>query len=176
MENPFATSRNGHTLLDVYNPAAQTFDILYKGLYPSNVLSNLYGHQFLFDGVWCASMEGFLQSLKYCDVDIQRQICALKGGTAKDKTTDAWRASQTLWWRGASYLRHSPEFFDLVSRAYASLCDYCYSFRYALLATRDLTLIHSIGEPDPTKTILTPTEFCSILTSLRSKLTKQKHR
>ena len=60
-ENYFATSRNGHELKDMYDPETNTLDIRSKGLYPSNVLSNMYSNGFLFDGMECGSMEGFLQ-------------------------------------------------------------------------------------------------------------------
>lgn len=33
--------------------------------YPSAALSNFAPHSFVIDGVECASMEGFLQSLKF---------------------------------------------------------------------------------------------------------------
>lgn len=40
-------------------------DIKWKNPYPANVLSNFYSNAFVIDGVHCASMEGFLQSLKF---------------------------------------------------------------------------------------------------------------
>ena len=38
--------------------------------YPSANLSNFSPHPFVIDGVECNSMEGFLQSLKYENVEI----------------------------------------------------------------------------------------------------------
>ena len=60
-ENYMATTRNGHELKDMYNPETNTLDIRSNGLYPSNVLSNMYSNGFLVDGMECGSMEGFLQ-------------------------------------------------------------------------------------------------------------------
>ena len=60
-ENYFATSHNGHELKDMYDPETNTLDIRSKGLYTSNVLSNLCSNGFLLDGMVCGSMEGFLQ-------------------------------------------------------------------------------------------------------------------
>ena len=40
-------------------------------------------------------------------------------------------------------------------------------FRTALMQTRGITLVHTGGEPNPYKTILTPAEFCGILTDMR---------
>lgn len=82
-DNYMATTRNGHELKDMYNPETNTLDIRSNGLYPSNVLSNLCSNAFVFDGVECGSMEGFLQSLKCKDEERQKQICAMKGGEAK---------------------------------------------------------------------------------------------
>lgn len=39
-------------------------DIWSKSEYPADVLSNLCSNGFRFDGMFCGSMEGFLQSLK----------------------------------------------------------------------------------------------------------------
>ena len=42
-------------------------------------LSNLTPHTFEFEGVQCASMEGFLQALKYTDPLEQQAVCRLAG-------------------------------------------------------------------------------------------------
>lgn len=99
-ENYFATSRNGHELKDMYNPETNTLDIRSNGLYPSNVLSNLCSNRFVFDGMICGSMEGFLQSLKQKDHDKQRQICSIKGGNARKNSVTSWQTDQILWWKG----------------------------------------------------------------------------
>ena len=60
-DNYMATTRNGHELKDMYNPETNMLEIRSNGLYPSNVLSNMYSNGFCFDGMVCGSMEGFLQ-------------------------------------------------------------------------------------------------------------------
>lgn len=65
----------------------KAIDIWSKNPYPANVLSNLYDNSFCYDGVECGSMEGFLQSLKYKDIEEQRHICRLSGKEAKRMTT-----------------------------------------------------------------------------------------
>lgn len=72
-------------------------DIWSKSPYPANVLSNLHGNAFMFDGIECGSMEGFLQSLKYQDMDEQRRICAMSGKEAKHMTRSDWQETQTLF-------------------------------------------------------------------------------
>lgn len=42
--------------------------------YPSSALSNFAPHPFILDGVEIASMEGFLQSLKFKNEEMQKYI------------------------------------------------------------------------------------------------------
>lgn len=174
-ENVFATSRNGHELKDMYNPENNTLDIRSNGLYPSNVLSNMCNNAFVFDGVECGSMEGFLQSLKYKDKERQRQICSMKGGEAKKHSTKAWQKDQILWWKGQVIDRQDfAEYLKFVERAYQTMLDQNERFRKALLLTRGMKLTHSSGSGDRKKTILTEDEFCEILTKVRNKLQKKE--
>ena len=53
--------------------------------YPSNALSNFAPHPFVFDGVEISSFEGFLQSLKFSNPDMQKEVCKLVGKAAKAK-------------------------------------------------------------------------------------------
>lgn len=53
--------------------------------YPASSLSNFAPHAFEIDSVKCASMEGFLQSLKFQNPDMQKYVCCLVGKAAKFK-------------------------------------------------------------------------------------------
>ena len=76
--------------------------------YPSSALSNFSPHSFVIDGVECASMEGFLQSLKFSDPEMQKHVCTLVGKKAKFKgKKKRWWRDQTLYWRGKAIDRHS---------------------------------------------------------------------
>ena len=69
-----------------------TLDIKAKAPYPAGMLSNFAPHAFLFDGVRCASMEGFVQSLKIEDEVEQANVCNLVGAAAQalaENTTGA---------------------------------------------------------------------------------------
>jgi predicted NAD-dependent protein-ADP-ribosyltransferase YbiA (DUF1768 family) len=44
--------------------------------YPLNALSNFAPHPFRVDGVECNSMEGFLQSLKFKNPEMQKYVYA----------------------------------------------------------------------------------------------------
>lgn len=166
-EKDMATSRNGHEQKDMYNPETNTLDIRSNGLYPSNVLSNMCSNGFRFDGMVCGSMEGFLQSLKRKELDKQRQICSMKGGNARKMSVTSWQTDQIVWWKGQAIDRQSEEFQRLIRRAYQVMFEQSERFRAALMQTRGITLVHTSGEPNSYKTILTPSEFCGILMDLR---------
>ena len=140
--------------------------------YPASSLSNFAPHPFVIDGVQCASMEGFLQSLKFKNPEMQEYVCTLTGVTAKYKgKPKKWWEKQVLYWRGKEIDRHSQEYQDLLTRAYDALGENA-KFKSALLATGNAVLRHSIGTKVPNRTILTEREFCSQLTRLRDKFQK----
>ena len=137
--------------------------------YPSASLSNFAPHPFVIDGVQCASMEGFLQSLKFESVDMQEYVCTLVGKAAKKKGRKKnWQQSQTLYWRGIPMKRDSEDYQKLLDRAYEALNENT-GFRKALEATGNATLTHSIGKNKISETVLTTREFCSRLTKLRDR-------
>jgi hypothetical protein len=143
--------------------------------WPSSALSNFAGHGFTFDGIECASMEGLLQSFKFDKPHIQVEVCKLIGKAAKFRgkaRNKAWRQAQTLWWKGCPIGRHSPEYRNLLWRAYCSLYENV-KFRAALDATKGMTLTHTIGSRDQSYTVLTEREFCGILTRLRDRGTAE---
>ena len=77
-------------------------DIWSTSPYPANVLSNLYPNAFEIDGIRCASMEGFLQSLKIEDPELQKEICTLSGKEAKERSHSqedgrVWQKADRLW-------------------------------------------------------------------------------
>lgn len=148
-------------------------DIHSRGEYPSGALSNFAVYEFSMDGVSCASMEGFLQSLKFSRKSKQVRICRLTGKEAKNAPGRLrnlrWKLTQTLYWNGAKYKRNSAEYRDLITRAYDALYENA-DFRAALASTQNAELCHSIGGQDSRTTVLTETEFIGQLYRLRNKL------
>jgi predicted NAD-dependent protein-ADP-ribosyltransferase YbiA (DUF1768 family) len=131
------------------------------------LLSNFTEHHFYIDGVFCASMEGFLQSLKFDHIEKQHEICSLVGVKAKFKgKKKKWYLTQTLYWQGKSIDRHSEEYQKLLDRAFSELFKNK-QYKLLLLSTEGNILIHSIGKNDPKLTILTTDEFCLRLMLLR---------
>lgn len=142
--------------------------------YPLNSLSNFAPHPFILDGVECNSMEGFLQSLKFKNPEMQVHVCKLVGLTAKYKGKGKkWWKTQTLYWQGKAIDRQSQEYQDLLLRAFRALGENR-GFQKALKATGLNILRHSIGKRDASKTILTEQEFCGLLMQIRSELYKKE--
>lgn len=136
--------------------------------YPASALSNFAPHEFEIDGITCASMEGFLQSLKFKDAEMQKYVCTLVGKKAKFKGKKKnWYTDQTLYWQGNSIKRDSEEYQDLIKRAYLSMCNND-SFRKAIIASGNATFTHSIGKNKTTETVLTEREFVSMLNMCRN--------
>lgn len=145
-------------------------DIGSGSAYPSNALSNFAPHPFVIDGVECNSMEGFLQSLKFNNPELQKEVCKLVGKAAKFKgKPKKWWQTQTLFWQGQEMKRSSQEYQDLLDRAYTELGKNK-GFQAALLASGNSTLTHSIGKNKISETVLTSSEFCSRLIRLRHQL------
>ena len=135
--------------------------------YPSSALSNFAPHPFVIDGVECNSMEGFLQSLKFESIDMQKHVCTLVGKAAKFRGKHKkWWRTQTLYWQGKPIDRHSEEYQQLLDRAYMALYQNS-GFKKALESTNNAVLTHSIGKSNPRQTVLTESEFCSRLMKLR---------
>ena len=80
-----------------------------------------------------------------------------------------WWLDQKLYWQGRPMDRQSDEFKAIVREAFDALSTN-EDFQKALLATGNKRLFHSMGKSDPTKTILTEEEFCTLLTEIRTRL------
>jgi len=148
-------------------------DIGSKNSYPANSLSNFTYHPFTFDGIYCNSMEGFLQSLKFKNPEMQKEICKLIGLNAKNRgRKKKWWRTQTLYWKGKEINRHSDEYQELLNRAYFELSKSS-GFGAALVMSYPAILTHKIGNKDSHRTVLTSSEFCSRLTKLRQILIEE---
>ena len=141
--------------------------------FPLANLSNFTFHPFVIDNVQCSSMEGFLQALKFEDIDKQREVCLLVGKEAKFKgKKKKWWRTQTLYWNGNEYKRESRDYQDLLDKAFQALSQN-EDFKRALLATESSKLTHSTGKSDMTRTVLTEQEFVDRLTKIRDELNNE---
>lgn len=138
--------------------------------YPASALSNFAPHPFIIDGIECNSMEGFLQSLKFENPNMQKEVCKLVGKLAKFKgKKKKWWKTQILYWQGEIIPRQSEEYKNLITRAYDCLAKNI-GFQKALLATGNASLTHSIGKDNTTETVLTKREFTRQLYRIRDDL------
>ena len=147
----------------------KVIDIHSKGEYPSCVLSNFHPNEFIFDGVKCGSMEGFLQSLKFKNTQKQREVALLVGKDAKKQGGKKflWKLTGNIYWNGKKLKRESIPYLTLITRAYAELARQSKDFRLALMSTVGMKLTHSIGKHNTKRTILTEEEFIYCLNLLR---------
>lgn len=148
-----------------------TIDVYSKGEYPANILSNFSPNNFTFDGVECASMEGFLQSLKYRNAERQKAVCGLTGKEAKAAGNKKffWKLSGNLYWQGRRYKRKSKEFDELRLRAYEALLSN-EAFCAALQTAKSAKITHTMGKHKKRATILTEEEFVGYLNKLTEKI------
>ena len=144
----------------LHNP--DVIDISYKSHGIAKALSNLCPYPFTFDNVECASMESFIQSLKVPNPLIQKDICS--------KTSIFCYNIRELWddWNGKRIFRHSDEYIELLKKAYTCLYRQSPIFSYALNKSKPYVLMHTIGCTNPSETLLTPDEYISLLTYLKT--------
>ena len=148
-------------------------DIGSKNNYPAGDLSNFSSFKFKVDEVECASMEGFLQSLKFDKPHLQIEVCKLTGIKAKHRGKERnnnWKLKQGLWWQGEFFPRREIGYQRLLDKAFIELAKANEKYKQALLDTGDLILTHHIGKSSEGETVLTQNEFCSRLMKLRKLL------
>ena len=131
-------------------------------------LSNFTPRRFVFVGLQCNSIEGVLQSFKFKNVEMQKEVCKLVGMVAKKKGANKnWQQYQKLYWNGKEYKRDSKEYQRLLDRLYQTVYDQNENYRRDIQSCKGVTFTHSIGNNKKSETVLTSQEFCSRLTKLR---------
>lgn len=141
--------------------------------WPAGKCSNFPASPFTIDGVWCASMEGFIQALKHPDPEMQAHICTLVGRKAKfkgKKLNKKVKRSGCVWWQGREIKFRSKEHVDLIERALRCKFTQNDSARRALLATGDAVLTHNTGHRESPHTSLPARDFIRMLYKIRTEL------
>lgn len=166
----FTKYKDFSALMSAFIDNMNSLDISSESSYVACALSNFWEHHFIIDGIYCCTMEGFLQSLKFQQIEIQRSVCQMKGRQAKFAGKKSkWYKNQILYWNGKNFKRDSQEYQDLLDRAFGALSENT-DFQKILLASGNMTLVHSIGKSDIRRTVLTEDEFCQRLTKIRERL------
>ena len=155
----------------------EILDVKSAGDYPADVLSNFHENGFILDGVECASMEGLLQSLKTKNIALQKRICLLSRGEAKNifkhKIQNLrWKLTGVLYWQGKPMRRASDEYQRFLDRAYEEMYASNPKFVRALIDSSGKKLIHTVGKSSTRRTVLTEYEFLSRLERLRDRALK----
>lgn len=144
----------------------------------TSTLSNMFPHEFSMDTkhgpVTFASMEAFFRALTWNGPrdSFFEEIGKLHGYDAwrVRYVLPDWRKEQTVYWDGTAIARQSEEYSCLLEKAYDSMFEQSMIFRLALQKTSDKILMHTMGEKDPTKTLLTPDEYIKNLIRERNRL------
>ncbi|MGB6103119.1 MAG: hypothetical protein WBF88_04640 [Pusillimonas sp.] len=133
-------------------------------------LSNFSLSPFVLDGDVFASVEGFIQGIKFPEDDPRReQAFQSSAWDAKHFGDQADRSA--VYWNKERIGYGSTEHHQLIERAIRARIEQSVGLRAILLATHGLTLIHDTGHgPDSPKTSLPAAVFCRILTELRDEL------
>jgi len=132
-------------------------------------LSNFSSDSFIIDGETMASVEGFIQGIKFPESDSRRQAAFQSSGIdAKRFGKKAER--KFAWWRERAIVYGSKEHHQLIERAIRAKFSQNLDARRALIATEDLALTHDTGKPEPVNSSLPANVFCDILTRIRQEL------
>lgn len=139
--------------------------------YPLSQLCSDSLHPFELDGVKCASIDSFVQGLKFEKASQQASVCKESPKAARERGKKAmdWKNVQVLWWKGKSFDRRSAEQRDLLEKAVSEAADQCPVFRDALAHTGSMVLDCSAKSKE-FDTPVTEAEYCAALSLVRGQL------
>ncbi|WP_397473962.1 hypothetical protein [Pusillimonas sp.] len=132
-------------------------------------LSNFQLSPFSLDGVLFASIEGFIQGVKFPEGDPRRERAfVLSGWDAKNLGSQADRSG--AYWQGRQFAYGSPEHHQLIERAIRARIAQNAGLAQTLASTDGANLIHVTNEPESPTTSLPAVVFCRILNQMRDEL------
>ncbi len=151
-------------------------NIVSYGDYP--LVSNFARTRFEFQGKRFASIEAFIQYIKYPENHPERKnVAKLSGKDAKKAVTREIREeinrqllageTPTIYWNGRKIDYRSFEHYALIEDALRAKFEQNPEAYEQLMATGDKKLIHDTGKEEKSQTSLPNAEFIRILTELR---------
>jgi predicted NAD-dependent protein-ADP-ribosyltransferase YbiA (DUF1768 family) len=152
-------------------PVEQTINISstsrdWRGL----ALSNFGLSPFVLDGMLFASVEGFIQGIKFPEGDPRRAAAFIASGWEAKRLGDTADRSGA-YWGGVSQVYGSPDHHRLIERAMRARIAQSLGLQEALRSTAGATLIHDTGSGRESPTTSLPAAvFCRILTEIRTEL------
>lgn len=140
-------------------------------------LSNFSKDKFVIDGIEMASVEGFVQGIKFPEFpreDTRRDIAFRLAGFAAKRIGDEARefGYEFVWWRGKAIKYGSVEHFKLNERAIRAKFEQNPEAMAALLSTKGKKITHELGGEENPRTCLPKKAFCDILTRIREEKLK----
>lgn len=132
-------------------------------------LSNFSKHSFFIDGEKMASVEGFIQGIKFPEMNNVRQQSFRSVGV-EAKRLGKKAECNFVWWKNKTIKYGSIEHHNLINKAICCKFNQNIDAMKALLETDGLVLIHDTGYPDSPKTSLPAEIFCKILINIREKI------
>ena len=118
------------------------------------VLSNLYKSPFVYENRFHASLEGFLQSLKFEDKHEQECVARLHGFEAKRAGRVLYN-KECLYFKDHKITRMDFTYHFLLEEVYIECFKQNETKLLALHTLSNCNVRHSIGKQTPTQTILT---------------------
>ena len=153
----------------------KTEDISDQRGFPFGMLDPSAPVRFEIDGVECASLDGFMESLKFERIVDQKNVTKRVGADAKNqsKNKDFWphnvKADRELYWQGESFKRNSKTFDRLLARVFRQMIRNPI-YHEALMSTEDADFTHSKGKANKKDTVLTKKELTDNLKAVRAEL------
>lgn len=132
-------------------------------------LSNFVLSPFVFGGRLFASIEGFIQGIKFPESDARRERAfTLSAWDAKNLGGEA--SLEGVYWAGERLPYGSAPHHELIAAAIRARIQQSEGLRQALISTRGQALVHETGAPDSPRTSLPTPVFCRIMNELRDEL------
>lgn len=132
-------------------------------------LSNFSNDPFDLDGETFASVEGFIQGIKF-PPNHPARLEAFQSVGMKAKKLGRGAQGDFVWFRGTTVIYGSPEHHGMIGRAMCAKFEQNREAMVALIATEGQVLTHDVGHPDSPKTSLPCDLFCAFLTEIRQKV------
>lgn len=137
-------------------------------------LSNFSADEFVIDGETIASVEGFIQGIKFPEDDSRRrQAFQCVGVGAKRLGQKAPRLGY-VWWKGKQIVFGSDEHRCLIISAIRAKFKQNREALDALLNTENEELVHTTSRPEPQNPSIPTSLFCKILMEIREEQRNQK--
>jgi len=129
-------------------------------------LSNFSADSFVLEGEEMASVEGFIQGIKFPEGHPTRQR-AFQSVGVEARRSGRKAERKLVWWKEKAIPYGSSEHRQLIERAIHAKFEQNNDARRTLLASEGMVLTHDLGHPESPNAILPAKVFCDILTGIR---------